>query len=164
MLCISNFALTLGAIESRESRYFLEIFNFPHLIYFPIILQILNVYCIITYKCQFRYVRYVLNFYTTCSHIHNELRNVKVNGICMANHHLHFRLLKCHNLACSYTLITQGDASAIRTNFCPWCTTTKPYSTNVITQVFFTITNSISLIRRCYSMRESLIWIYFMWY
>jgi hypothetical protein len=81
------------------------------------------------------------------------------NGITVDDHHLNYRLLKCHDLACSYSLVTRGEASTIGKSFCPWCIATKPHSINLASQISLTTTDTISLIGRKYYMQQSLIWI-----
>jgi hypothetical protein len=86
-------------------------------------------------------------------HILDQLKDLMANGITVDDRHLNFRLLKCHDLACSYSLVIRGEASTIGKNFCPWYTATKPHSTNLASRIPLTTTDTISSLGRKYYMR-----------
>jgi hypothetical protein len=90
-------------------------------------------------------------------HLLDQLKDLMANGTTVDDCHLNFRLLECHDLACSYSLVTCGETSTIGKNFYPWYTTTKPHSTNLASQIPFTTTDTISLLGRKYYMRQPLI-------
>jgi hypothetical protein len=78
-------------------------------------------------------------------YIFDQLKDLMANGI------------TCHGLACSYHLVTRGEASTIGKNNCPWYTTTKPHSTNLTLQISLTTAYIISSIGKKYYMQKSLI-------
>ena len=102
--------------------------------------------------------------YPNGGHIFDQLRDLMQLGIIIDNRHLQFQLFECHDLACSYGLVTNGVISAIDNNFCPWCFFTKPTSTNVAVDIDINVLDTLSSIRATYSMRESLLRVLFKLY
>ena len=95
--------------------------------------------------------------YPNGGHILDQLRDLKQLGISIDNRHLQFRFFECHDLACSYDLVTRGAALAIGNNFCPWCYSIKPTSTNVAVHIDINALDTLSSIGATYYMRESLL-------
>ena len=90
--------------------------------------------------------------YPNGGHILVQLRDLMQLGISIDNRHLQFQLFECHDLACSYGLVTKGAALAIGNNFCPWCYSTKPTSTNVAVYIDINALDTLSSIGGTYYM------------
>ena len=85
-------------------------------------------------------------------HILDQFKDLMANGITVDDRHLNFRLLEFHDLACSYRLLTSSKASTIGKFFCPWCTAIKPHSTNLVSRIPLTTTDTISSLGRKHYM------------
>jgi len=79
------------------------------------------------------------------------------DGIHVGDRHLAVRLLECHDLACTYNIVTRGDASAIGTGFCAWCLTKKPDSAQVTKRIPLREGDTIGSIGLQWHMSDSLI-------
>ena len=90
-------------------------------------------------------------------HILDQLKDLMAKDIIVDDCHLNFRLLECHDLAYSNSLVTQGEALAIGKKIHTWCTATKPHSTNSALQVSLTTIDTISSIERKYFVQKLLI-------
>jgi len=73
--------------------------------------------------------------FRTGGHLLDRLRAFMHNGISIGDRRLSVRLLECHDMACAYSVVTRGAASALGTNFCAWCLTTKPNLAQVTTRI-----------------------------
>lgn len=95
--------------------------------------------------------------YPNGGHILDQLCDLMQLGITIDNRHLQFWLFECHDLACSYGLVTRGVASMIGFNFSPWCFSTKFTSTNVAIHIDINALDILSSIGATYYMRIHLL-------
>jgi hypothetical protein len=90
-------------------------------------------------------------------HIFDQLSDIMEHGIIVGNRHLQVRLFECHDLACSYALVSRGAPSALGANFCPWCMARKPDSIHVTIHVCIHEDDTLTSIGMWWHMRTSLI-------
>ena len=96
---------------------------------------------------------YIGNWYAFLlgGHILDQLKDLMDRGIIVDGRHLQFKLFECHDLACSYSFVTRGEASAIGISVWPWCMATKPTSANVTSQTTCATNDTISSISKRYA-------------
>ena len=85
-------------------------------------------------------------------HILDQLKDLMDRSIMVDGRHLQFKLYDCHNLACSYSLVTRGKHKAIGKSFCPWYMATNNTSLTTVA-----IDDIISPISKRYSLQETLV-------
>lgn len=58
-------------------------------------------------------------------HTLNQLKDLMESGLSFNGWHLNVCILECHDLACMYSIVTRGVASALGLKNCLWCSISK---------------------------------------
>lgn len=95
--------------------------------------------------------------FPTGGHLLDRLRTLMHNGISVGTRDLLVRLLECHDLVCTYNVVTRGEASALDTGFCAWCMIRKPDSAQVAVRIPLHIGETNQSLGLKWHMSDSLI-------
>lgn len=90
-------------------------------------------------------------------HLLDQLASMMQNGLMIDDHNVQVKLFECHDLACNYSVVTRGAASALGNHICSWCKTTKSEASQVSEKYILETGDTIRSIMSKRYMSESLV-------